>query len=335
MKILVTGGAGFIGSNFIRYWLNNHPDDSIINYDKLSYAGNPANLKDFENNPRYEFVQGDILDTDKLAKTMVGAEGLIHFAAESHVTRSEDAPEIFFENNVQGTKTVLETAHKLGRMKRVIHISTDEVYGSIKEGYFKEEDKEIGDHQASSAYAKSKSQADDIAQSFFNKLPISIVRPTNNFGPYQYPEKALPRWATSAVLNQPIYVWGTGSQVRDWLYVEDTARALEKIWETAKPNSIYNIGANHKPEHPNKEIAVGVLELLDKPKALLTMIPDPRPDHDFRYGVNTEKLSSLDWKPGNFDDQFKRTVLWYRDNVTWWQPIKEEAESLYKDREKK
>lgn len=335
MKILVTGGAGFIGSNFIHYWLKNHPTDTIVNLDKLSYAGNPANLKAWAGKPNYQFVHGDILDGELVAKLLADAEGLIHFAAESHVTRSEDAPEIFFENNVQGTKNLLNTAAKSSHLERVIHISTDEVYGSIQDGYFAEEDKEPGDHQASSAYAKSKSQADDVAQSFFGQLPLTIVRPTNNFGPYQYPEKALPRWATSALADQPLYVWGTGSQVRDWLHAEDTARALEIIWEKGETDAAYNIGANHQPEHPNLEIAERVLEVLGKPRSLIEMIPDPRPDHDFRYGVNTRKLQALGWQPGNFDTQFRQTVEWYRDNAWWWQPIKAEAEALYAGKERR
>lgn len=333
MKILVTGGAGFIGSNFIRYWLNSNPDDEIINLDALSYAGNPNNLKDFDRNNRYRFVKGNITDSKLVGQLMSEVDGIIHFAAESHVTRSEDDPEIFYETNVLGTKNLLENAAKHD-LKKFVHISTDEVYGSIKSGYFKEADKLPGIGQASSAYSKSKSQADDLARSFFDKLPIIIIRPTNNFGPYQYPEKALPRWITAALLGEKLKVWGAGSQVRDWLFATDTARAIELIWKNVDKSEIYNIGANHEPEHNNLEIAKRVLSELGKDNKLIEMIPDPRPEHDFRYGVDTSKIRALGWKAGNFDEEFNETVQWYKDNEDWWRPLKKDAESLYKNREK-
>jgi len=334
MRILVTGGAGFIGSNFIRYWLKQHPQDEIINYDKLTYAGNPENLRTIKNLPNYRFIRGDILDVKKVKKALKGVEIVVHFAAESHVTRSEDAPAEFYKTNVEGTRLMFEAAVSCG-VKRFIHISTDEVYGSITDGYFAEEDKRPGDDQASSAYAKSKSLADDAAQSYFDKLPVIIVRPTNNFGPYQYPEKALPRWITSALTDTPVYIWGEGKQVRDWLFAKDTARALELIIKKAKPPAVFNIGANHEKEYTNLEIARMVLKELNKPESLLKKIPDPRADHDFRYGVKTEKIKSLGWRPGDFLKQFRATIKWYRDHPSWWQPLKAEAESLYAKKEKK
>lgn len=334
MKLLVTGGAGFIGSNFIHYWLRRHPQDKIINYDKLSYAGNLENLRAVEKLPNYRFVKADILDKETAKRALEGVEIVVHFAAESHVTRSEDAPEEFYKTNVDGTKTILEAALAV-KPRLVIHISTDEVYGSIEDGYFAEEDKLPGDAQASSAYAKSKALADDVALSYFGKLPVVIVRPTNNFGPFQYPEKALPRWVTSALMNQPLYIWGEGKQVRDWLFAEDTARALELIIAKAKPGSIFNIGANHEKEYTNFEIANMVLEELGKSKDLLKKIPDPRADHDFRYGVKTDKIKALGWRPGDFIKQFKYTVNWYRENPAWWQPLKSEAEALYAKKERK
>jgi len=330
MRILVTGGAGFIGSNFIRYWLKQYPDDEITNLDKLSYAGNLDNLKSTENNPNYTFVHGDILNTTLVKKLLKDTDGLIHFAAESHVTRSESDPAAFMRNNVEGTKTILAAAKENTQLHRIIHISTDEVYGSIKSGFFKEGDKLPGDSQASSVYAKSKAQADDIAQSYFGVLPLIIVRPTNNFGPNQYPEKALPRWITSALLNQEIEVWGEGKQVRDWLYVEDTAKALETVWKFGQTNQIYNIGANHAEELTNLTIAKKLLNLLGKSDSLIKHIADPRPDHDFRYGVDTGKIRALGWKPGEFEQQFVQTVKWYRENKSWWQLLKQEAEKLYR-----
>lgn len=334
MKILVTGGAGFIGTNFINYWLTNHQDDIIVNLDVVSYAGNPDNLKKYVGSSRYKFVKGDIRNKKLIREISSDVNAVVHFAAESHVTRSEDQPEIFYENNVEGTKSLLGILVENKALKRVIHISTDEVYGSISSGYFKEKDKLPGDGQASSAYAKSKAISDDIAQSFFGQLPITIVRPTNNFGPFQYPEKALPRWATNALIGQPLKVWGTGQQIRDWLFTLDTAKALELIMEKGAVNDIYNIGANHQPEHNNLEIANKVLGSYGKSSDLIQMIPDPRPGHDFRYGVDTAKLKKLGWKPGNFDDQFEETLLWYKKNKNWWQPLKQEAESLYANKEK-
>ncbi len=328
MNLLVTGGAGFIGSNFIRYWLAHHPNDTIVNLDKLSYAGNLANLKDIEKNPHYRFVKGDVLDQPLTEKLLAETDVLVHFAAESHVTRSETDPELFYRVNVDGTRSLLKTAAAY-KLKRVIHISTDEVYGSIKNGYFKETDKKPGAEQASSAYAKSKSLADDVAQSFFDRLPLIVVRPTNNFGPYQFPEKALPRWITSALLDQPLQVWGQGRQVRDWLFVEDTARALELLIEKAPAPSIYNIGANHQREWPNVTIAAKVLKSLGKSADLLTLVPDPRHDHDWRYGVDTTKIKALGFRPGSFTNQFATTVDWYHDHPEWWRPLKAAAEALY------
>lgn len=329
MRILVTGGAGFIGSNFIRYWLNKHPNDEITNLDKLSYAGNLENLRTVENESRYSFFQGDVMDVNLVERLLKNAEGLIHFAAESHVTRSESNPDAFLKSNVEGTKNILQIAKDSAQLQRIIHISTDEVYGSIKSGYFKEEDKLPGDLQASSVYAKSKAQADDIAQSFFESLPLIIVRPTNNFGPYQYPEKALPRWITSALLDQEVEVWGEGKQVRDWLFVEDTAKALEVVWKNGKTGQIYNIGANHTKELTNITIAKKLLRHLGKSDSLIKHIADPRPDHDFRYGVNSSKIRTLGWEPGDFERQFEQTINWYRQNQSWWRPLKQEAERLY------
>ena len=334
MKFIVSGGSGFIGSNFIHYILKKYDDAEVVNLDKLTYAGNPSTLKDIEKDNRYHFIKGDVCDKKMVAEAMGGCDYVVHFAAESHNTRSENDPNIFYTTNVEGTKNMLECAEKEG-VKKVIHISTDEVYGPIVEGYFKENDKKPGDSQATSAYSKSKAQADDVAQSFFGKLPVIIVRPTNNFGPYQYPEKALPRWVTSVVEGQPIIVWGEGLQVRDWLHTEDTARAIDMLLQKGEPGQVYNIGANHKPEMPNIEIAKKIIKILNLPDSMIKKIEDPRPGHDFRYGVDTTKLQKIGWMPGDFNKQFQNTVEWYRDNKWWWQPLKEEAESLYKDKEKK
>lgn len=332
MKILVTGGAGFIGSNFIRYITKKRPEIKIINLDKLSYAGNLGNLKDI-NNISHKHVKADIVDKKIVGELMKGMDAVIHFAAESHVTRSENDSDVFYKTNVLGTKVLLEAAKKAG-VKRFVHISTDEVYGSKEKGFFKEDDKERGDHQASSHYSKSKSQADDLAISYSKDLEIVIVRPTNNFGPYQYPEKALPRWIARVLNNKPIPVWGQGDQVRDWLYVEDTARAIWKIFEEGQRGHAYNVAANNIPELTNKEVAELVCETLgvDKNK-YIKFIPDPRPDHDFRYALDTDKIKKhIDWSPSkNSRELIRETVIWYKENVDWWKDLLEEAEEIYKD----
>lgn len=325
---LVTGGCGFIGSNFIEHYLTNHPDRAVLNVDSLTYAGNPKNL-DGVDAKRYRFIKGDIADKKTVRDALENVDAVVHFAAESHVTRSEKNPKIFYRTNVEGTKVMLEEAVKAG-IKKFIHVSTDEVYGPIVDGYFKESDKKHDSSQATSPYAKSKAEADELAQSFFGKLPLIIVRPTNNFGPRQYPEKALPRWITNLLLGEKAPVWGEGRQVRDWLYVEDTFRAIDLLLQEGKWGEIYNIGANHQPEMNNKTIVLKVAKLLGRPESDVELVPDPRPDHDFRYGVDTTKIKALGWKTGEFAPQLKTTVEWYRDNAGWWKPLKAEAEKIYK-----
>jgi len=331
MKILVTGGAGFIGSNFVHVVANDHPDWSIRVFDALTYAGNRANLM---NDATHEFIQGDITDAAQVSSALNGVNLVINFAAESHVTRSEDDPQRFFRTNVEGTKTVLAAA-KTAKIP-VIHISTDEVYGPIVDGYFKETDKRNDDSQATSAYAKSKSVADDIARAAMADQQVMVVRPTNNYGPRQYPEKALPRWITNLVDKKPIPLWGDGGQVRDWLFVEDTARGISFLVEHGQWGEVYNLGANQTPEITNRMAAERLCALFElDPATYIQSIPDPRPDHDVRYGVNTEKLTALGYKPAtSFEDGFKQTVDWYRANEAWWRPIKAEAESIYQGKEK-
>ena len=326
--ILVTGGAGFIGSGFIHEYLEKHPQDTVVNIDALTYAGNPKNLAGVDAK-HYQFIEGDIADKHMVREALEGADAVVHFAAESHVTRSEKDPDIFYRTNVEGTRVLLEEAVRAATIK-FIHVSTDEVYGPIVDGYFKETDKKHDSSQATSPYAKSKAEADELAQSYFGKLPLIIVRPTNNFGPRQYPEKALPRWITNLLLGEKAPVWGEGRQVRDWLFVEDTCRAIDLLLEKGKWGETYNIGANHLPEMNNKTIVLKVAKLLGRPEADVELVPDPRPDHDFRYGVDTEKIKDLGWKTGDFASQLKETVEWYRDNPDWWKPLKAEAEKLYK-----
>lgn len=330
MKILITGGAGFIGSNFIRWWLKNHPEDEILNLDLLTYAGNRENLKDIETSPRYKFVKGDVADPEIVKKAVKEAEAIFHFAAESHVTRSEKHPDLFYRTNVLGTENLLKQAQKT-RAKKFIHISTDEVYGPIIKGFYKEEDKKKGNHQATSAYAKSKSLADDLAMEYNKKVPVIVVRPSNNFGPYQYPEKALPRWITNLLEGTKIPLWGKGEQIRDWLYVEDTARGIELIFEKGKIGEAYNLAANNEPEITNRQAAEWLVEILGLSKEHIEHVPDPRPQHDFRYGIDTAKIKKLGFETSAHPkEHFRKTAQWYEKNPKWWKKLKKAAEAIYK-----
>lgn len=331
-KVLVTGGAGFIGNNFVRYWLKEHPEDQVINLDLMTYAGHPANLADLEKNPRHKFVKGNIADKKLVNRLLKGVDFLVHFAAESHNTRAEQNPEIFYQTNVEGTKALLEAAMD-STLTKIISVSTDEVYGSVKEGYLKEEEKPPAE-TLKADYPKSKSLADDLALGFGKKgLPVIVARPTNNFGPRQFPEKALPRWITNLILGEKIPLWGKGKQIRDWLYVEDTCRAIKLLLEKGKTGEPYNIGANHSPEIENRQAAEWLVETMELPKTMIDFITDPRPHHDFRYGVDTQKIRALGFQP-NLDAKklFHETVLWYKENPAWWKPLKEEAEKIYKRR---
>jgi dTDP-glucose 4,6-dehydratase len=326
-NILVTGGAGFIGTNFVYFMVSK--GYNIVVLDKLTYAGGEDNLKPLGNN--IELIIGDICDPDTVRKSLKDIDAVVHFAAESHNTRGETNPDIFYKTNVDGTKLMLEESFRAG-IKKFIHISTDEVYGSIEEGYFSEPDKLPGDSQASSAYSKSKSLADDIAMEFGKTNPVVVLRPTNNFGPWQYPEKALPRWISNILIGQKIPLWGEGLQVRDWLFASVTAECVEFLLQNGKNGDAYNIAANHKPEITNRMAAEWICKLLEVDKGeWIDFIPDPRPAHDFRYALNTDKINSLGFKPAVDPlKQFSLTVNWYKENTDWWQKRKEEAESIYK-----
>jgi len=328
MKVLVTGGAGFIGTNFVYYLANKGSDVTVL--DKLTYAGGKDNLEPMGD--KVKLVIGDICKPEDVKLALKDIECVVHMAAESHNTRSETDPSTFYRTNVEGTRIMLKESFDCG-VKKFIHISTDEVYGSIMNGYFSENDKIQGDSQATSAYSKSKAQGDDIAMDFGNKgYPVIVARPTNNFGPWQYPEKALPRWISNLILGKKIPLWGEGLQVRDWLYAPLTSEALELlIWKGENGNA-YNIAANHNPEITNRKAAELVCELLNiKPEDGIEFTPDPRPNHDFRYALNTKKISELGFKVENNPfSQFKETVEWYKQNKKWWMIRKEEAESIYK-----
>jgi len=328
MKILVTGGAGFIGTNFVYHMTEKGHDVTVL--DKLTYAGGKDNLEPLGDKVR--LIIADICDREAVKKAVIGQEWVVHFAAESHVTRSETDPELFYHVNVEGTKIMIEES-LAAKVQKFLHISTDEVYGSKKSGLFKEEDKLPGDGQASSPYAKSKAQADDLAQEFAKTgAPILITRTTNNFGPWQFPEKALPRWITNLLLGEKIPVWGEGKQVRDWLYAPENAKAIEFVLEKGKLGEVYNVAANNKPEIENRRAAEILCAGLDlDPKKWIEFVPDPRPQHDFRYAIDTTKLESLGWKPERKPEkQFKETILWYKEHEDWWKRRKEEAEKIYK-----
>ncbi len=326
MKILITGGAGFIGSNFIRHLLNKYPDYEITNLDKLTYAGNLENLRDIEDNPHYRFIKGDICNkktVDSIVRN--GVDTILNFAAESHVDRSILGPESFIRTDIYGTYTLLEAARK-HKIKRYIQISTDEVYGSIEKGSFKETDS----LNPSSPYAASKASADLLCLSYFTayKLPVIITRSSNNYGPYQFPEKLIPLFITNALENKPLPLYGDGLNVRDWLYVLDNCSAIDLILYKGEIGEIYNVGADN--ERTNIEITKAILKILGKDEGLIKRVKD-RPGHDRRYSLDSKKIRELGWRPEyDFEKALKETVNWYRNNETWWRRLKKKAEKFYK-----
>ncbi len=316
MKLLITGGLGFIGSNFIRYLLNCDRNIEIINLDKITYAANLDNLKDIEKDPRYEFVKGDICDKNIVAKLMEKVDAVINFAAETHVDRSILSANEFIVTNVLGTTTLLEAARK-NDIKKFIHIGTDEVYGSIQEGAFTEEDK----LNPSSPYAASKAGADVVALSFFKThgLPVTVTRTTNNFGPYHYPEKLVPKMIVNAIMNKELPVYGEGKNVRDWIFVEDNCRAIHLLLEKGENGEIYNIAGDSNIS--NIEIVKKILNKLGKDEKLIKFVKD-RPGHDFRYSLNSDKIKKLGWKPSSsFDETLQKTIFWYQSNESWWKKL--------------
>lgn len=317
MKAFVTGGAGFIGSNFVRHLLVSRSDAEIVNFDKLTYAGNLNSLKDISGNSRYRFVKGDICDASAVEKAMRGCDVVVNFAAESHVDRSINDAQPFIRTNYIGTYVLLEVAKKLG-IKRFIQISTDEVYGSRDSGHFTEGDA----LNPSSPYSATKAAADLLALSYFKThwFPVTVARSSNNFGPFQYPEKLIPLFITNALEDKPLPVYGDGLYRRDWLFVEDNCEAIALVMEKGRPGEIYNIGGGN--EKANLEVTNAVLALLRKPKSLITHVAD-RPGHDRRYAIESAKIKKLGWKPSRrFEDALASTVGWYKDNEWWWRPLK-------------
>ncbi|HOI57298.1 MAG TPA: dTDP-glucose 4,6-dehydratase [Methanoculleus sp.] len=319
MTMLVTGGAGFIGSNFICHMLAEHPETPIVNLDALTYAGNPESLRDVADNPNYTFVHGDICDPGTVAAVFRNhpIKTVVHFAAESHVDRSIADGSTFVRTNVLGTFTLLDYALKHG-VRRFIHVSTDEVYGSTPEGSFVETD----NLNPSSPYSSSKAGSDLLARSFFitHGLPVIVTRCTNNYGPYQFPEKLIPLFATNLIEGKKVPVYGTGKNIRDWLYVLDHCRAIDFILQHGEPGEVYNIGGG--AEKTNLEITEKILELLGKDESMIEYVPD-RKGHDFRYSLDFGKLRALGWEPAyTFDDALAATIEWYAENEWWWRPLK-------------
>jgi dTDP-glucose 4,6-dehydratase len=320
VKILVTGGAGFIGSNFVRHVLTAHRDDSVVNLDKLTYAGNLENLRDVEANPRYRFLKGDICDGAAVREAMRGADAVVHFAAETHVDRSNLGADEFLRTNVNGTFTLLEAAREL-RIARFLAVGTDEVYGSIAEGAAREGDA----LNPSNPYSASKAAADLLARAYWttHRLPVLITRSSNNFGPYQYPEKVIPLFVTNALEDRALPLYGDGRNVRDWLYVLDNCAAIDLVLRRGLEGEIYNIGG--AAEVQNVALTRRILALLGKPESLITPVAD-RPGHDRRYALDSGKVRALGWTPATgFDAALSATVEWYRTHEAWWKPIKSGA----------
>lgn len=318
MKILVTGGLGFIGSNLIRYLLSQHEDIEIVNVDKMEYGSNPANLKDLENDARYNFVKGDISDYKLLAKIIPNVDVVINVAAETHVDRSISNPKTFLQSNTIGTFNILEAIRKLNRGAKLVQVSTDEVYGDILEGSFKEEDRLF----PSNPYSASKASADMFCLAYHRTygLNINITRCTNNFGPYQFPEKLIPKTIIRASLNLKIPIYGSGKNIRDWIYVIDHCDALEKVLFNGKPGEIYNISAGN--EYQNIDVVRKILQIMGKPEDLIEFVED-RPGHDIRYSLDSSKIrNELGWRPKHtFDEALEKTVNWYLNNEMWWRPL--------------
>lgn len=328
---LVTGAAGFIGSNYVRYKLAQDPDVHIVIYDKLTYAGNLDNLKDFDDS-RYTFVQADIADPDAVRDAMEGCEVVVSFAADSHVDRSIMEASDFIATNVRGVHNIVEAAREL-KVERVLLVSTDEVYGSIREGSFVETDP----LHPRNPYSASKASGDLIGLAHFEtfRTPVIITRGSNTYGPYQYPEKVLPLFATNAIDDEPLPLYGDGTNVREWMYVDDHCSGIDTAVLEGEPGEIYNVSSGI--ERQNIELTNRILELTGKGEDLIRPVED-RKGHDWRYSIDSSKLQALGWEPETgFDEGTERTVRWYQENEWWWRKIKsgefrEYYEKQYRER---
>jgi dTDP-glucose 4,6-dehydratase len=330
MKVLITGGAGFIGSNFVHYWLKQHPEDDVINFDKLTYAGNLESLKDIAELPNYHFTQADICDAVAVTAAMQGVDTVVHFAAESHVDRSILGPGIFLETNVIGTQVLLEAALK-AQVKRFHHISTDEVFGSLELGS-KEKFNEHTPYDPRSPYSASKAGSDHIVRAYGETygLPFTITNCSNNYGEYHFPEKLFPLAITNVLEGKKIPVYGDGLNVRDWLYVQDHCSAIEAVLLKGKVGETYTVGGL-KDDVSNLEIARLILKLMGSSDDMIEFVKD-RPGHDRRYAVDWTKINQeLGWSPSvTLEEGLKKTIEWYRHNESWWKPLKEKAQEFFR-----
>lgn len=321
MKLLVTGGAGFIGSNFVHYWLTHHPADSIVNLDKLTYAGNLENLKSIEDQNNYTFIKGDICDPEVVTEAMEGVDLVVHFAAESHVDRSITGPGVFVDTNIKGTFVLLEAAKKSGT--RFHHVSTDEVFGSLE---LNTPDKfnEHTPYDPSSPYSASKASSDHLVRAYYRTydLPITISNCSNNFGPFQFPEKFIPLAITNLIEGKKVPVYGDGLQVRDWLYVEDHCRAIDLIVSIGQIGQTYCIGGLNQ-DIPNIQVVKTILEIMGKSEDSIEHVTD-RPGHDVRYAIDWSKANQeLGYQPQHtFREYLEKTVDWYQQNQDWWRSVK-------------
>ena len=319
MRLFVTGAAGFIGSNYVRFVLESS-DDAVTVFDALTYAGNLDNLRGLDDDPRFRFVKGDITDRDAVLAAMDGHEAVVHFAAESHVDRSIVSPDEFVRTNCDGTNVMCDVARRVG-VDRFVHISTDEVYGSIAEGSFRETDP----LEPRSPYSASKAGSDLIALSYHSTygLPVLVTRSSNNFGPYQFPEKVIPLFVTNLLDGRRVPLYGDGLNVRDWCFVEDNCAGVDLVLRRGVIGDIYNIGAGN--EITNRELTHRLLALTGRDERFITPVAD-RLGHDRRYSITHDKVSALGWKAEhNLDDGLAATVEWYRDHRDWWEPLKARA----------
>ena len=322
MKLLVTGGLGFIGSNFCRHVLTKHEDYELVNIDKIGIGANPASLRDLENQKTYSFIKGDICNPQLLRKTITQVDAVVNIAAETHVDRSISDPYTFLLNNTVGTYTILEAIRKHNDKARLVQVSTDEIYGEIAEGAFTE----TAPLKPGNPYSASKAAADMLVHAYHKTygLNVSITRCTNNYGPYQFPEKLIPKTIIRALNNLPIPIYGTGRNAREWIHVADHCEAIDAVLQKGAAGEVYNVSSGN--EFSNIEIAKKILAQLGKPEELISFVED-RPGHDTRYSLNSSKIqSSLNWKPKiPFDRGLEATVRWYADNEAWWRPLTTET----------
>jgi dTDP-glucose 4,6-dehydratase len=319
VEVLVTGGAGFIGSNFVAYALATHPDWRVTTLDKLTYAGRLENLRDLSDHPRHRFVRGDVADASVAAPLVAASHIVVHFAAETHVDRSIQDAGAFIHTDVFGTFVLLQAARQAPALRCFVQISTDEVYGSVETGASLETD----ELKPRNPYAASKAGADRLAYSFWATygVPVIITRASNNYGRHQFPEKVIPLFITNALRGEPVPLYGDGQNVRDWLHVEDHCRAIDRLIDIGAPGQVYNVGGGN--EVRNVDLTHRILTLLDRPPSLIRPVAD-RPGHDRRYALDTTKLRALGWAPRiAFDDGLAATVEWYRTNEWWWRPVKD------------